>query len=152
VKNVEEFRADKIEFSTQPFEGRMMATLSGKWTSEERTISHGSLFVPIAQPKARLVMSLLEPRAPDSYASWGYFNAHFEQKEYMEDYVTEEAAQEMLATRPEVVAEFDERLAKDPQFAKDRAARLEFFRRHHPSWDDRFNVYPVTRVARGVVD
>jgi len=79
-------------------------------------------------------MSLLEPRAPDSFVSWGYFNAHFEQKEYMEDYVTEEVAQDMLATRPELAAEFDQRVARDPQFAKDPAARLEFFRRHHPTW------------------
>jgi hypothetical protein len=70
----------------------------------------------------------------------------------MEDYVTEEVAQQMLATRPEIAAEIDQRMAKDPQFAKDPAARLEFFRRHHPSWDERFNVYPVTRVARGVID
>jgi hypothetical protein len=151
-KSIEEFRADKVDFSAQPFEGRMMTTLTGKWTSDERTIAHGSLFVPIAQPKARLVMGLLEPRAPDSFVSWGYFNAHFEQKEYMEDYVTEEVAQEMLANRPEIAAEFDQRLAEDPQFAKDPAARLEFFRRHHSTWDQRFNVYPVTRVARGVVE
>jgi hypothetical protein len=151
-KSVEEFRADKVDFSAHPFEGRMMATLFGKWTAEERAIAQGSLFIPIAQAKARLVMSLLEPRAPDSFASWGYFNAHFEEKEYMENYVTEEVARQMLATRPEITAEFIERLAKDPQFAKDPAARLAFFRRHHPSWDDRLNVYPVMRVARGIVE
>jgi len=151
-KSVEEFRADKVDFSPQPFEGRTMATLHGKWTPEERSIAQGSLFVPIAQAKARLVMSLLEPRAPDSFASWGYFNAHFEAKEYMENYVTEEVARQMLASRPEIAAEFVERLAKDPQFAKDPTARLDFFRRHHPSWDDRLNVYPVTRAARGIVE
>ena len=97
-------------------------------------------------------MSLLEPRAPDSFASWGYFNAHFEQKEYMENYVTEEVARQMLANHPEIAAEFVARLAADPQFAKDPTARLDFFRRHHPAWDDRLNVYPVTRVARGVVE
>jgi hypothetical protein len=151
-KSVEEFRADKVDFSAKPFEGRTMVALSGKWTSAERSIAQGSLFVPIAQPKARLVMSLLEPRAPDSLVSWGYFNAHFEAKEYMEDYVAEEVARQMLASRPEIAAEFEERLAKDPQFAKDPTARLDFFRRRHPSWDDRLNVYPVTRVARGVVE
>ena len=151
-RSVEEFRADKIDFSAQPFEGRMMATLFGKWTGAERSIPRGSLFVPIAQAKARLVMNLLEPRAPDSFAAWGFFNAHFEAKEYMESYVTEEVAQQMLATRPEIAAEFVERLAKDAQFSKDPAARLEFFYRRHPSWDDRLNVYPVARVARGTVE
>jgi len=130
----------------------MMATLSGKWSAAERQILKGSLFIPIAQPRARLIINLLEPRAPDSFAAWGFFNAHFEAKEYMENYVAEEVAREMLATRPEIAAEFTERLAKDAQFAKDPAARLEFFYRHHPSWDDRLNVYPVMRVARGVVE
>jgi hypothetical protein len=152
AKSVEEFRAEKVDFSPKPFEGHMMATLSGKWTAAERQILKGSLFIPIAQPRARLIINLLEPRAPDSFAAWGFFNAHFEAKEYMENYVAEEVAREMLATRPEIAAEFTERLAKDAQFAKDPAARLEFFYRHHPSWDDRLNVYPVMRVARGVVE
>jgi Zinc carboxypeptidase len=151
AKSVEEFRADKVEFSAKPFEGRTTAVLSGKWSVTERPILKGALFIPIAQAKARLVMSLLEPRAPDSFAAWGFFNAHFEEKEYMEDYVAEDVAQEMLATRPEIAAEFHKRLASDPAFAKDPEARLEFFSRHHPSWDDRLNLYPVMRVARGVI-
>jgi hypothetical protein len=151
AKSAEEFRADKVEFSAKPFEGRTSVVLSGKWSASERPILKGALFVPIAQAKARLVMNLFEPRAPDSFAAWGFFNAHFEEKEYMEDYVAEGVAQEMLATRPEIAAEFRSRLASDPAFAKDPEARLEFFSRHHPSWDDRLNVYPVMRVARGVV-
>ena len=93
-----------------------------------------------------------EPRAPDSFAAWGFFNAHFDQKEYMENYVAEEVMRQMLATRPEIAAEFQEQLASDLAFAKDPQARLEFFSRHHPSWDDRLNVYPVMRVARGAVE
>jgi hypothetical protein len=152
VKRVEEFRADKVDFSAAPFEGHTMTTLSGKWSGAERPILKGSLYVPIAQPKARLLMNLLEPRGPDSFAAWGFFNAHFEAKEYMENYVAEEVGRQMLATHPEIAAEFRERLAQDPQFARDPAARLEFFYRRHPSWDERLNVYPVTRVARGTVE
>ena len=63
----------------------------------KRDIGVGALFVPIAQPKARLVMSLLEPQAPDSFVSWGYFSAAFERKEYMENYVTEAVARQMLS-------------------------------------------------------
>lgn len=152
AKSVEEFRADAVAFSDKPIEGHMMATLSGKWSAAERPILIGSLFVPIAQPKARLVMNLLEPRAPDSFAAWGFFNAHFEAKEYMENYVAEEVARQMLATHPQIAAAFQERLANDPQFAKDPQARLNFFYRLHPSWDERLNVYPVMRVAGGVVE
>jgi hypothetical protein len=141
------FRADKVESAAATFEGRARLTLVGSWTTERRNVAAGSLFVPIAQAKARLVVALLEPRAPDSFAAWGFLNAHFEAKEYMERYVAEEVGREMLATNPDVAAEFNERLATDREFASDPKARLEFFYRRHPSWDERLNLYPIFRVA-----
>jgi hypothetical protein len=143
---VEAFRAQKAEFSPTPFEGCMRAKLYGEWMSETHTIGSGSLFVPIAQPCARLVMALLEPRAPDSLAAWGFFNACFEQKEHIEPYVAEQIAREMLAEKPELEREFKRRLAEEPAFAASATARLEFFLRRHSSWDTRFNLYPVLRV------
>lgn len=143
---VEVFRAQRLEFSPTPFEGCMRAALDGTWTSETQTIDRGSLFVPIAQPRARLLMALLEPRAPDSLAAWGFFNACFEQKEHIEPYVAERIARDMLAEKPELEREFTRRLAAEPEFAASAAARLEFFLRLHSSWDTRFNLYPVFRV------
>jgi hypothetical protein len=102
--------------------------------------------VPIAQPKARLVMALLEPQAPDSLLGWGEFNNAFEQKEYMEPYVAEEVAREMLARDPALKAAFEQRLKNDPAFAGSPQARLQFFHRRHPSYDTRYNLYPVLRV------
>lgn len=143
---LEAFRAHKVQFSSRPFEGRQTASFTGKWGTEPRELPGGSLFVPMAQPKARLVAALLEPQAPDSFAAWGFFNAHFEVKEYMEDYVAEEVAGEMMASQPEIAAEFKQRLASEPDFAKSASARLEFFYRKHPSWDERLNLYPVLRI------
>jgi hypothetical protein len=143
---VETFRASTVVFAPAPFEGRTPATLTGEWREERRDLPAGSLFVPIAQPRARLVMTLLEPQAPDSFAAWGFFNASFEAKEYMEAYVAEQVAKEMLASDPALAAEFNKRLAQDAEFAKNPAARLEFFHRRHPSWDERLNLYPVMRV------
>jgi hypothetical protein len=120
-------------------------TVEGTWQDEARDIPASGLFVPIAQPKARLVMSLLEPQAPDSFVAWGYFAAAFERKEYMEGYVVEAVAREMLAADPAVKAEFERRLREDPAFAASPDARLEFFYRRHPSWDERYNLYPVYR-------
>lgn len=143
---VEAFRADKAEFAPRSIEGRQTVKLSGEWKRESHPLPAGGLFVPITQPAARLVMALLEPHAPDSYASWGFFNAHFEQKEYMEEYVAEEVARDMLQNQPEVAAEFEKKLAGDPDFAKSPHARLDFFYRKHSSYDQRFNLYPVLRL------
>lgn len=101
----------------------------------------------VAQAKSRLIMALLEPQAPDSLAAWGFFNACFEQKEHMEPYVAEQIARQMLAAEPQLQEEFARKLADDPAFAVNPVARLEFFLRRHASWDARYNLYPVLRVA-----
>ena len=68
------FRADKAKFAANSVEGHQRLTLEGTWQPEARAMAAGALFVPIAQPKARLVMALLEPQAPDALAAWGEFN------------------------------------------------------------------------------
>ena len=145
---VETFRAEKTTFSAQSIEGHQMLSVTGEWKAETRQIEVGSLFVPIAQPKSLLVMSLFEPRAPDAFLAWGFFNNAFERKEYMEDYVAEDVARAQMAADPKLAAEFNKRLATDVEFNKSPAERLTFFARRHSSWDDRFNLYPVMRTDR----
>jgi hypothetical protein len=144
---VEVFRADTAAPATTPVEGRQRLTVGGAWTPEQADLRAGALFVPIAQPRAALVMALLEPQAPDSLLAWGEFNNHFEQKEYLEAYVAEAIAREMLKD-PAVKAEFERRVREDAAFAADPAARLEFFHRRHGSWDDRYRRYPILRTEQ----
>lgn len=143
---VQAWRADKAKFADASFEGHQRLTAEGAWKPETHDLVAGALFVPIAQPRSRLVIGLLEPQAPDSLLGWGVFNTAFEQKEYMEDYVAEEVARQMLAKDPALKAEFERRLKQDPEFAKSPAARLDFFYRRHSAYDDRLNLYPVLRT------
>ena len=140
------FRATEVTFSTAPFEGRMRAHLTGAWHAELYRPQDGALFIPITQPLARLVAALFEPRAPDSFAAWGLFNACFEQKEHMEPYVAEQIARDMIDQDPRLAAEFWSRCEHDAKFAASPVARLEFFLRRHASWDARYNLYPVLQV------
>ena len=140
------FRATQVRFSATPFEGRMQAAIDGAWGNEPIELGAGSLIVPIAQPLARLVMALLEPQAPDSFAAWGFFNACFEQKEQVEPYVAETIAREIYANDPRARMEFDQRLSEDQDFASSPSARLEFFLRRHASWDHHYMRYPVLRL------
>ncbi len=145
---VEAFRATQVQWSPQSFEGRVAVSVRGAWQVESLDVPAGSLWVPIAQPKARLVMSLLEPTAPDSYVSWGFFNSAFEKREYMEAYVAEQIAEDMLAKDAKVRAEFERRLADDAAFRANADARLEFFYERHDAWDERYRLYPVLRSDR----
>ncbi len=142
---VEQFHTDTAVFATESFESHQALSLTGTWQNQRRDLPAGSLFVPITQPKAQLLMALLEPQAPDSYLAWGFFNNRFERKEYMENYVTEEVAREML-NDPVLKAEFDARLESDKAFAASPQQRLEFFARRHSSWDGHYRVYPVLRT------
>ncbi len=144
---LETFRATKVTYSKVPFEGHTTMRFEGGWNPEKRSIPAGSLFVPTAQPNARVLVALLEPQAPDSLAAWGFFNTAFEEKEYMEPYVAEAVAREILAKDPRVAAAFSKKLGEDAEFAASPQARLDYFYRLSPSWDERLNLYPVYRVA-----
>jgi hypothetical protein len=145
--DAEVFRATKVKPSTATFEGHTTMTLEGEWTRERRDVPAGSLFVPIAQARSLLLMTLLEPKDPDALVSWGFFSTAFERKEYMEAYVAEDVAEQMLESDPAVRKEFEQRLSEDAEFASNPAARLDFFYRRHASWDERYNLYPVYRVG-----
>jgi hypothetical protein len=144
--DAEVFRATKVTPSPASFEGHVPLALEGQWTHERRDIPAGSLFVPIAQAHSLMLMALLEPKDPDSLVRWGFFTTSFERKEYMEAYVAEDVAQQLLKTDPAVRKEFEKQLSEDPEFARDPNARLDFFYRRHSAWDDRYNLYPVYRV------
>ena len=145
---VETFRATQTTFGVQSFEGHQSLAVEGEWARERRSLGKGALFVPIAQPKARLVMTMLEPRGADGLLAWGAFNNAFERKEYMEDYVAEDVAREQLEANPALRAEFQKKLDTDAEFNKTPAKRLEFFAKRHSSWDERYNLYPVLRTAQ----
>jgi hypothetical protein len=140
------FHADKVEFAPASVEGHQRADIEGAWRAEQVELPPGALFVPIAQPLARLLVHILEPQAPDSMAAWGAFNNAFERKEYMEAYVAEDVAREMLAKDPALKARFERRLREDAAFAASPRARLDFFYRLHPAWDDGYNRYPILRT------
>lgn len=145
TKKVEVFRSQDFELGKNSFEGHQSLKVKGKWAAEERTVPAGSLFVPIAQKNSFLVLHLFEPEAKDSFLSWGFFNAHFERKEYMEAYVSEQVAETMLKD-PNVREAFEARL-KEKEFAENAEKRLDFFYERHPSWDERFGLYPVYRTV-----
>jgi hypothetical protein len=144
---VEVFRATQVRYAAESFEGRTMVKVEGDWAVEKRPLHAGSLFIPIAQANARLLMQLLEPKAEDSLMAWGLFNAIFEQKEMMEDYVAESVAMEMLENS-EIKSAFEKKLREDTAFAESPRQRLDFFYRRHGSYDERRNLYPVYRIAK----
>ncbi len=68
---VEAFRATKTTFGKQSFEGHQSLAVEGDWARERRPVGKGALFVPIAQPKARLGRrGQSAPRATPQCRGW----------------------------------------------------------------------------------
>ena len=145
---VESYRFVNVAWPSGPFEGRHIPRFEVERVTETREFPAGSVVVPAAQPLGKLILNLLEPEAPDSFAKWGFFNAIFEEKEYAEHYVLETLAREMMEKDPEVKREFESFVASDAEFAASPAARLRFFYRRSPYWDPQMNLYPVGRIVR----
>lgn len=63
--------------------------------------------------------------------------------EYIEGYAVAPLAERMLAADPKLKAEFETALAAHPKFAADGDARLQWFYRRSPYYDERHLLYPV---------
>jgi hypothetical protein len=103
------------------------------------------------QRTAKVIANILEPQARDSYVHWGFFNAIFEQKEYVESYVMETYARMMLNTDKNLKEAFTAKMESDSAFASSPSAILKWFYQHSPYWGDHLNLYPVGRIMNPTV-
>ncbi|MGH8172531.1 MAG: M14 family metallopeptidase [Rhodanobacteraceae bacterium] len=145
---VERYRLTKPVWADKPFEGRH---LLNEFSQASETVSvvlpAGSAIVPMDQAAANVAVNLLEPRAPDSLLRWGFLDASLEQKEYADARVAEKLARDLMAKDPSLKSEFDAKVAADPAFAKDPAARLAFFYERSPWFTTQHvGAYPVLRL------
>jgi hypothetical protein len=144
--NFGSYRFSSVVFPRLSFEGRINPRFEVALIRERRTLPKGSAIVWTSQRRGKLAVHLLEPMAPDSFASWGFFNAVLEEKEFFEDYAMEPFASEMLKKDPRLAKEFQEKL-KEPAFANNPRQRLAFFYDRSPYADVRLNKYPVVRIS-----
>ncbi|MDT8410779.1 MAG: M14 family metallopeptidase, partial [Wenzhouxiangellaceae bacterium] len=132
-----------------PFEGRARY-VSGQPQAETLRIElpAGSFRVTTDQPLGTLAVLLLEPQSPDSYFQWGDFASILQRTEYYEEYAMEPLARRMLKSDPALRARFEQKLLAEPAFAGDADARLRWFYRQTPYYDQTHRRYPVLRVPR----
>jgi len=143
----ETYRFTNSKFGATPFEGRVMLDFDANLVREKIAIEAGSYWVPMKQRRARLILSMLEPQAPDSLARWGFCNTVFEGRQGgAGEYLSEPIARRMMADSPELRKEFEARVASDAQFAGDRRARLAWWMERSGYSAGDAGRYPVVRV------
>ncbi|PLR28049.1 carboxypeptidase [Caulobacter zeae] len=116
-------------------------------TTEARdwTFPKGSVRVSTDQPLGDLVVLLLEPQSSESVFAWGMVPEVLSRVEYIEPYAIAPLAEKMMAADPALKAEFEAKLAAEPKFAADPDARLAWFYKRTPFYDQRHLLYPIAR-------
>jgi len=142
---VEEYTFTNSVFAPKPYEGRLCVEVQCASSKRKIKAQAGSFIIETNQRTRRAIVNLLEPEAPDSFVSWGFFNAFFERKEYAEPYVMEPIARQMLETDEALQIEFSGKL-EDEEFKNDPKARLDFFYQRSPFFDINEKKYPILRV------
>ena len=141
--SLQQLSARSPEFSKTPFEGRFMVTASFDANWVDYMLPAGSIRVSTDQPLGALAVALLQPEAPDSFFSWGFFHGMFQRTEYFENYALLPWIEQQLKTDAKLKADFDAAVKADPQLQKDGEARVQWFYQRSPFYDVSYLKYPV---------
>ena len=149
----ETYRFTSTKFAANASEGHVMLTVEPRVVKEKIFIPAGSYWIPMKQRRARLILSLLEPNAPDSIASWGLLDSVFEggggrggRGGAVGEYLSEPIARRMMADQPDLRKQFEQKLASDQQFAADPRARLQWWFEQSKYQPEDAGRYPIVRV------
>lgn len=141
--------ADKVRLHdvklTPAHDGRVPVV--ARYTHEvgHTVLPTGTVRVPADQPLGLLAAALLEPESQDSFLAWGLFPEVLHAPAGTEDFVMSPILDALLASNSNVRAEFERKLAADPDFAGDADARVSWLRGRLPPKDTFCTFYPVMR-------
>ena len=115
---------------------------------EKIEIPAGSWYVSLKQPRARLIMALLHPAAPDALIRLGFAGSIFQSMGRIgaRPYLSVPIANKVAEEHPEMLKEFEAKLQQDATFAADPQARLDWWMARSNYQPSAVNRYPVVEV------
>jgi Zinc carboxypeptidase len=142
------WRFTDIKYAAAAFEGGIMPDYTLHPVRERILVPAGSYWVPLHQQRARLIMALLHPAAPDALIRWGFASSIFQTMGRIgaAEYLTVPIATKVAEEKPELMAEFQEKVKNDPKFAADPQARVAWWIARSSYQPSAINRYPVLEV------
>lgn len=135
--------AKDVTFQDKPYEGHQIPTTTFSEKINTVLMPVGSIKISSNQNLGSLIVSLLDPRAPDSFFKWGFFNQIFQPTEYIESYAMIPLAQAMIGKDKKLEKEFNLKKKSDENFAKDPKAQMQWFYERSEYFDQHYLKYPV---------
>ncbi len=141
---LQQISVSDYKFADKPFEGRFMLTEAQfNRSMVSRTLTPGWVRISTDQALGRLAVALLEPAAPDSFFSWGFFTGMFELTEYFEPYALEPLIAQLLQAQPELQQQFEQALQDDDALRNNPRERYNWFYQKLRYYDQTYLKYPV---------
>ncbi len=144
----ETWRFTEVKYAAAAFEGGIMVDYVLHPVKERIPVPAGSYWVPLNQQRARLVMALLHPAAPDALVRWGFAASIFQGMGRIgaAEYLTVPIATKMAVDNPKLMVEFQAKVTEDAKFAADPQARIRWWTERSSYQPSATNRYPVLQV------
>ena len=137
-----------FESSSTPYESHYYhSNVEVEKSSVKREIRANSYYlISTNQLKRRLLVEMLEPKGPDSYFNWNFYDEILQQKEWFSSYVFDPEASEMVKD-PEILKALEDFVSKDSSKRDNPRAKLGFLYTQSSHYEsDRHMIYPVYRI------
>lgn len=115
-------------------------------SSERKRFLKGDYLIYLDQPANRYLVEMLEPTGDDSFFAWNFFDGILQQKEGYSDYRWEVLATEVLRKDTVLALRLAEKKSKEPGFASDSGAILDFIYKNSAFYESAHLQYPVYRI------
>lgn len=144
---VESYQIDSFETSDSPYEGHYPHSKTKvKSNLEKVEFQQGDIFIATDQPGIRYLLETLEPEAHDSFFNWNFFDPILQRKEGFSPYVFEDEALELLQKDSVLRDSFQFKREKNPEFAANGYAQLDWLFKQSEHLEEAYMQYPVYRV------
>jgi murein tripeptide amidase MpaA len=143
----ETWRFSDVKYVSSGEAGQMMDyTLNP--VKEKIEVAAGSWWVPLHQSRARLIMALLHPAAPDALIRIGFAAPIFQSMGRIgaNPYLSVPIATKVAEEHPELLQEFEAKVKSDSTFAADPQARINWWTSRSNYQPSAVNRYPVLQV------
>lgn len=138
-----------VDYNTvkEPYEGHYLhSQVKTKDTIMKMTLRAGDKLIFVNSRNSAFLAATLEPKSPDSYFCWNFFDGILQQKEGYSAYVFEDKAAEILAANPELQKKLELKRKNDTAFAKDGGAQLDFVYKNSAYYEPSHKRYPIYRI------
>jgi hypothetical protein len=149
--NLEMYYITDLKTNTRPFEGHYQhSAVKVNAVLQAVQFYAGDYVIYVNQAQNRYLIETLEPQAIDSFFNWNFFDSILGQKEGYSAYVFEDTAAQLLKNNPELKQKLEDEKLKNPEFAKNGSAQLDFVYKNSDYYEKTANRYPIGRLTNNL--